>query len=213
MTARDIAIAEYTGTAVHISHVSTAGSVRAVREAKRRGINVTAETAPHYFTLTDDALKGYSTNFKMYPPLRSREDMEAVKVGIEDGTIDAIASDHAPHSSIEKDVEFDYAANGIIGLETSLSVSLKLVDEGILSLYQLIEKMSTNPATLLKIPKGTLKKGAAADITVIDLQKLWTVDREQFYSKSRNSPFHGWHLKGKAVLTMVSGAVKYSEID
>jgi len=212
MTVRDIAIAGYTGTAVHISHVSTSGSVKAIREAKKMGINVTAETAPHYFALTDDALKEYSTDFKMYPPLRSREDTEAIKAGLKDGTIDAIASDHAPHSSIEKDVEFDYAANGIIGLETSLSICMKLVDEGILSLRELIEKMSTNPAAILKIPKGTLKKGATADVTVIDTQKVWTVDREKFRSKSRNSPFHGWQLKGKAVLTIVSGTVKYSEI-
>lgn len=212
MTVRDIAIAGYTGTAVHISHVSTSGSVKAIREAKEMEIKVTAETAPHYFALTDDALKEYSTDFKMYPPLRSREDTEAIKAGLRDGTIDAIASDHAPHSSIEKDVEFDYAANGIIGLETSLSLCMKLVDEGILSLRELIERMSTNPATILKIPKGTLKKGATADITVIDPQKVWTVDREKFRSKSRNSPFHGWQLKGKAVLTIVSGTVKYSEI-
>jgi len=212
MTSRDIAIAGYTGTSVHISHVSTAGSVRAVREAKKMGIKVTAETAPHYFALTDDALKGYSTDFKMYPPLRSREDTEAIMAGLQDGTIDAIASDHAPHSTIEKDVEFDYAANGIIGLETSLSVSMKLVDEGILSLGQLIEKMSTNPAAILKIPKDTLQKGATANITVIDTHKVWTVDSERFRSKSRNTPFQGWQLKGKAVLTIVSGKVKYSEM-
>ncbi|MBN2570003.1 MAG: dihydroorotase [Deltaproteobacteria bacterium] len=212
MTARDIAIAGYTGTSVHISHVSTSGSVQAVREAKKMGIKVTAETAPHYFTLTDDALKEYSTNFKMYPPLRSIEDTEAIKTGLRDGTIDAIASDHAPHSTIEKDVEFDYAANGIIGLETSLALCMKLVDEGILSLRELIEKMSINPAAILKIPKGTLKTGAIADVTVIDPQKVWVVNIENFRSKSRNSPFQGWQLKGKAVLTIVSGSIKYSEI-
>lgn len=212
MTARDIAIAAYTETAVHISHVSTAGSVAAVREAKKQGINVTAETAPHYFALTDDYLKGYSTDFKMYPPLRSTNDAQAIKAGLADGTIDAIASDHAPHSSIEKNVEFDYAANGIIGLETSLGVSLMLVNEGVMSLGDLIARMSTRPASILKIPKGTLQAGAAADITVIDTQKVWTVDRALFRSKSRNCPFHGWELKGKAVLTIVKGAVKYSEL-
>jgi len=212
MTVRDIAIAGYTNTAIHISHVSTAGSVQAVRDAKRRGINVTAETAPHYFALTDESLKGYSTDFKMYPPLRTGSDMAAIRTGLADGTIDAIASDHAPHSSIEKDVEFDYAANGIIGLETSLAVSLLLVTEGVLSLSDLIAKMSTNPAAILKIPKGTLQVGAAADITVIDTAKAWTVDRQRFRSKGRNCPFHGWQLKGKAVLTIVDGAVKYSEL-
>ena len=213
MTTRDIAIAEYTKTAIHISHVSTAGSVQAVRDAKQRGINVTAETAPHYFALTDEALTGYSTDFKMYPPLRTGSDMTAIRAGLADGTIDAIASDNAPHSSIEKYVEFDYAANGIIGLETSLGVSLMLVHEGILSLGDLIAKMSTNPASILKIPKGTLKVGATADITVIDTHKTWTVDRERFRSKGRNCPFHGWQLTGKAVLTIVDGTVKYSELD
>jgi dihydroorotase len=210
MIARDIALAEFSNVSVHIAHVSTAESLRIIREAKKRGVMVTAETAPHYFTLTDEALKEFSTNFKMYPPLRKNEDVEAIKEGLKDGTIDAIASDHAPHSSIEKDVEFEYAANGIIGLETSLSASLILVKENVLSLSQLIEKMSTNPSGILKIPGGTLKAGSNADITVIDLQKKWIVKADTFRSKSRNTPFEGRKFRGRAVLTIVGGNVKYS---
>jgi dihydroorotase len=210
MIARDIALAEFSNVSVHIAHVSTAESVRIIREAKKRGVMVTAETAPHYFTLTDEVLKEFSTNFKMYPPLRKNEDVEAIKEGLKDGTIDAIASDHAPHSSIEKDVEFEYAANGIIGLETSLSASLILVKENVLSLSQLIEKMSTNPSGILKIPGGTLKAGSNADITVIDLQKKWIVKADTFRSKSRNTPFEGRKFRGRAVLTIVGGNVKYS---
>ena len=211
MVARDIEIAGYTGTSVHIAHVSTAGSVRLIREAKERGICVTAETAPHYFTLTDESLREYDTNFKMNPPLRTEADVTAIREGLRDGAIDAIASDHAPQSSIEKDVEFEYAANGIVGLETSLALSLKLVEEGILSLEQLILKMSANPAGILKIDKGTLKPGSDADITVIDPAKEWTVDIRNFRSQSRNSPYHGWVLKGKAAMTIVGGEIKYRE--
>ena len=211
MVIRDIRLASFTKAHVHIAHVSTAGSVQAVREARSAGINVTAETAPHYFALTDAALRGFSTDFKMYPPLRGSDDVEAVKEGLRDGTIDAIASDHAPHSSIEKDVEFEYAANGIIGLETSLSLSLKLVHAGILTINQLIEKMSVRPATILKIPRGSLKTGSDADITVIDMNKTWTVDADKFRSKGRNCPFNGWELKGKAVMTIVGGDIRYAD--
>ncbi len=211
MVARDIAIAEYTRTSVHIAHVSTAGAVRIIREAKGRGVRVTAETAPHYFTLTDETLRQYDTNFKMNPPLRTAADRAAVREGLRDGTIDAIASDHAPQSSIEKDVEFEYAANGIVGLETSLGLSLKLVEEGVLSFNQLIVKMSLNPAVILKIPKGSLKPGSDADITVIDPEKLWKVEVVAFRSKSRNSPFNGWEMKGKAVMTIVNGEIKFKE--
>jgi len=211
MVARDIDLARFTGTSLHIAHVSTAGSVRAVREAKAAGVSVTAETAPHYFTLTDEALRGFSTHFKMYPPLRGASDVEAIKEGLRDGTIDVIASDHAPHSSVEKDVEFVYAANGIIGLETSLAVSLKLVHDGTLTLQQLIEKMSVNPARILKIPKGSLAPGCDADITVIDPDRVWTVDAGAFRSKGRNCPFDGWDLTGKAIVTIVGGEIKYAD--
>ena len=209
MVERDIALADYTNTSVHIAHVSAAESVRAIRAAKARGVHVTAETAPHYFTLTDEALREFSTNAKVYPPLRNMKDVESIKEGLKDGTIDVIASDHAPHSSIEKDVEFEYAAKGINGLETSLSLSLKLVDDDILTFHQLIEKMSTNPARILKINKGTLTIGSDADLTIIDTQKSWTVNVNIFRSKSKNSPFHGWKLKGKAIMTIVGGEIKY----
>jgi dihydroorotase len=209
MVGRDIAIAEYTGTAVHIAHVSTAGAVKLIREAKRRGVKVTAEATPHHFTLTDEALRDYDTRAKVNPPLRTLADVRAVREGLEDGALDAIASDHAPHSTLEKDVEFDYAANGMIGLETSLALSLRLVEEGVLTLNQLLAKMSTNPAKILKIPKGTLKVGADADVTVIDPDEEWTVDVNRFQSRSRNTPFNGWRLRGRALFTIVGGDIKY----
>ena len=210
MIARDILIAEFTKTRVHIAHVSTAGSVRLIREAKKRGLKITAETAPHYFTLTDEALQTYSTSLKVNPPLRSADDVKAVKEGLADGTLDAIVTDHAPHARTDKELEFEYAANGISGLETSLSLSLRLVSEGVLTLPELIAAMSLNPARILNLPKGTLKAGADADITVIDPQLLWTVDVQTFCSKGRNSPFHGWEMRGKAILTIVGGEIKYA---
>jgi dihydroorotase len=209
MVGRDIAIAEYTGTAVHIAHVSTAGAVELIRGAKRRGVKVTAEAAPHHFTLTDEALKDYDTNAKVNPPLRTLADVNAVREGLKDGSLDAIASDHAPHSTLEKDVEFDYAASGMIGLETSLALGLRLVEEGVLSLNQLVAKMSTNPAQILKIQKGTLKVGADADVTVIDPDEEWTVDTRTFQSLSKNTPFNGWGLRGRALFTIVGGDIKY----
>ncbi len=212
MIQRDIALAEYTGTAIHIAHVSSAGSVRLIRDAKERGIRVTAETAPHYLFLADEDLHDYDTNKKVNPPLSARADAEKLRAGLRDGTIDVIASDHAPQSSIEKDVEFDIAANGIIGLETSLGLCLQLVEEGVISMDRLIFKMSSGPAGILKVPGGTLKDGTVADITVIDPEKKWTVNVEKFRSKSRNCPFNDWKLKGKAVLTIVGGEIKYTEL-
>ncbi len=209
MTARDILIAEYTKSHVHIAHVSTRGSVLLIREAKKRGVKVTAETAPHYFTLTDEALQTYNTNLKVNPPLRSAADVAAIKEGLADGTLDAIVTDHAPHARTDKELEFEYAANGISGLETSLALSLHLVDEGVLSLTELIAKMSLNPARILNLSKGTLETGADADITVINPQLNWTVDVKAFCSKGKNSPFHGREMKGKAVLTIVGGEIKY----
>ena len=204
-TAREILLAEYTGTPVHIAHVSTLGSVRIIREAKARGVKVTCETAPHYFTLTDDAVRGYNTNAKMNPPLREAGDVAAIKAGLKDGTIDCIATDHAPHHLDEKDVEFDAAMNGIIGLETSLPLSLNLVAEGVLTLPELVEKMACNPAKILGLGRGTLQSGAVADITVFDPAAQWTVEADKLQSKSKNSPFLGWQLKGKAVATVVAG--------
>jgi dihydroorotase len=206
-TARDVMLAEYTKSPIHIAHVSTAGSVRIIREAKARGVQVTCETAPHYFTLTDDAVRGYNTNAKMNPPLREAADVAAIKAGLKDGTIDAIATDHAPHHLDEKDVEFDVAMNGIIGLETSLPLSLKLVEEGVLNLNQLIEKMSCNPSSILGLNRGTLKAGSVADITLIDPAAEWTVDADKLASKSKNSPFLGWKVKGAAACTVLSGRV------
>ena len=212
MVARDILLAEYTRTAVHIAHVSSAGAVLIIRQAKQRGVSVTAETAPHYFSLTEEAVRGFGTNTKVNPPLRSAEDVAALKEGLKDGTIDVIASDHAPHAITDKDVEFDYASCGIVGLETSLALSLRLVEEGALSLGDLIEKMSTKPARILRIEGGTLREGSQADVTVIDTEKPWIVDASLFRSKGRNSPFQGWTLRGKAVLTIVGGAIKYREL-
>jgi dihydroorotase len=212
MAARDILIAEFTGTAIHIAHVSTAGSVRLIREARARGVRVTAETAPHYFTLTDEAVREFDVHAKVNPPLRGVEDMAAVREGLRDGTIDVIASDHAPHAVTDKDVEFDEAAFGMVGLETSLGLSFKLVSDGILTLDQLIMKMSTAPAMILRIPGGSLKTGAVADVTVIDPAAVWTVDRDRFRSRGRNTPFHGWDMKGKAVMTIVGGEIKYHQI-
>jgi dihydroorotase len=209
-TARDIMLAEYTQSPIHIAHVSTAGSVRVIREAKARGVQVTCETAPHYFTLTDDAVRGYNTNAKMNPPLREATDVAAIKAGLSDGTIDAIATDHAPHHLDEKDVEFDAAMNGIIGLETSLPLSLNLVREGVLTLNQLIEKMSCNPSNILGLNRGSLSSGVVADITVIDPQTEWTVEADRLVSKSKNSPFLGWNVTGAASATILAGNVVYT---
>jgi dihydroorotase len=205
MTARDLALAELTGARLHIAHVSTAGSIALIRAAKARGVTVTAETCPHYFSLTHEAVRGYNTDAKMNPPLRTGEDVAAIKQGLQDGTIDVIATDHAPHAADEKSGEFDYAPFGIVGLETSVGLSLRLVLEGVLTMDELIGKMSLNPALALKLPKGTLSIGADADVTIIDPDVEWTVDVNQFKSKSRNTPFKGWKLKGRAVQAIVGG--------
>jgi dihydroorotase len=209
IVARDIALAAWTGQPVHIAHVSTAGSLRSIREAKSRGIPVTAETAPHYFSLTDEAVAAFDTATKVNPPLRSRADVAAVREALRDGTLDAIASDHAPHSSLEKDLEFDNAAFGMIGLETSLSLTLALVRENVLTIAQAIEKYTVRPARILHLNKGSLSPGADADITIIDPAAAWTVDRNRFFSKSKNSPFHGWRVQGKAVYTIIAGNVVF----
>lgn len=207
MVARDIILAELTGSRLHIAHVSTAGSVRLIREAKQRGVKVTAETCPHYFTLTEEAVKGYNTMAKMNPPLRTDEDIEAVKKGLKDGVIDVIATDHAPHAMDEKAVEFDAAAFGIVGLETALGLAFKLVHEGALTVTDLVRLLSYNPATILKLEKGTLSVGADADITIIDPEVEWVVDPSGFRSKSKNTPFEGWRLKGRAIHTIVGGCI------
>lgn len=211
MVERDIALCGLTGAHLHIAHVSASQSVNAIREAKKKGLPVTAETAPHYFTLTDESVSGYNTNAKMNPPLRSVEDRNAVREGLADGTIDVIATDHAPHSSLEKDVEFDLAANGIVGLETSVSLGLRLVQDGVITLPVLIEKMSCNPARILGLERN-IKKGNVADITIIDPGVVFTVDSSSFCSLGRNTPFEGWKMKGKAVLTMVGGKIVFDNL-
>ena len=211
MVYRDLTLAALTGARLHIAHVSTAGSVAIIRLAKAMGLAVTAETAPHYFSLTDAAVLGYNTHAKVNPPLRTEMDVKSIKEALRDGTLDAIACDHAPHSSLEKELEFNAAAFGLIGLETSLGLTLKLVHEGTLNLMQAIERLSTGPARILGVAGGTLEVGVPADITLIDLNREWTVDANTFASKSRNCPFDGWTLKGKAVMTIVGGKVVWEE--
>ncbi len=208
---RNISLAEMTGAKLHIAHLSTQGSLEAVRDAKRRGLRVTCEATPHHLLLTDEAVKDYDTHTKMAPPLRSEEDRQALIDGLADGTIDAIATDHAPHHSDEKMVEFDHAPFGIVGLETAVPLCLdRLVGQKLISLARLIELLSTQPARLLGLSKGTLTVGADADITVLDLEGSSTVEPGKFRSKSRNTPFKGWELKGRAVKTIVGGKVVWS---
>jgi dihydroorotase len=211
MIFRDLALAQLTGGRLHIAHVSACGSVAIIRQAKAAGLTVTAETAPHYFHLTEEALRGYDTNAKVNPPLRGAADVAAIKDGLRDGTLDAIACDHAPHSTLEKDVEFGAAAFGLIGLETSLGLCLQLVHDRVLTISQLVAAMSANPARILGVPGGALTVGAPADLTLIDLNREWTVDARTFASKSRNCPFNGWTLKGQAVMTIVGGKIVSSE--
>jgi dihydroorotase len=209
MVARDIALAEWTGAHLHVAHVSTAGAVRHIREAKRRGVKVTAETAPHYFALTDEAVRGYRTHAKMNPPLRLSSDQEAIREALRDGTLDAIATDHAPHSQEEKEREFDHAPFGIIGLETALPLTLRLVEEKVLSVSQAVALLTIRPARILGIEGGSLSPGVRADVTVIDPEKSWVVEPEKLHSKSRNTPFAGWRLMGKVYATLVEGRVVY----
>lgn len=213
MVARDIALAELTCSGLHIAHISTRGAVELVRSAKKRGVKVTAEATPHHFTLTDEAVIGYNTNAKMNPPLRTKADIDAIKEGLKDGTIDAIATDHAPQALDEKDVEFDRAANGIVGLETALPLSLRLVSDNVLTFPELIEKLSLNPAKLLGLDgKGSLKVGANADIAIFDLNREWVVDAKELQSKSKNTPFDEWKMKGRAVKTIVAGKLVYDDL-
>lgn len=209
MVYRDIALAELTGCHIHFSHISTKESLELIRQAKRRGAMVSAETTPHYFSLTEKAVEGYRTSAKMNPPLRSEEDRRAVIDALADGTLDAIATDHAPHTELEKDVEFDLAANGIIGLETSLSLALALVRDNQIDPARLVELMSVQPARILGVPGGRLAPGDVADVTVIDPVAEFTYDAEKIVSKCKNSPFIGWDLQGRARLTIIDGKVAY----
>jgi dihydroorotase len=207
MVIRDILLAKLTGYPVHIAHVSTEGSVDFIRKAKEAGIPVTAETAPHYFSLDHTAVMGYDANAKMYPPLREPQDVEAVRKGLAEGVIDVIATDHAPHSPMEKEVEFEKAAFGIIGLQTALPLTLALVRDGVMELPAAIAKLSCNPAQILNIRGGAIEEGKEADLTIIDPHAEYLLSREIIRSKSANSPFLGKKLKGKAVLTMVKGRI------
>ncbi len=208
MVSRDLILAEMTGGKYHAAHLSTRRSVEMVRRAKARGVRITAEVTPHHFTLTDAAVADYDTNAKMNPPLRSPDDVAAVVDGIRDGTIDAIASDHAPHHINLKMLEFDRAPFGITGLETAVSLALTKLQ---LPLERLIELFSTNPQKILKVAPWGLFDGSAADLTILDLNRSWTFDVAQSRSLSRNSPFHGWQMKGKAVATIVGGRLVYED--
>jgi dihydroorotase len=209
MVARDIILARLTGGRLHIAHASTRGAVALVRQAKAEGLSVTAEAAPHHFMLTEEAVTGYNTNAKMAPPLRQLEDVEAIREGLRDGTIDAIATDHAPHHQDEKEVEFDQAANGIVGLETALPLTLRLVRDGVLSLVDAVRKLTVNPARILGLPYGTLSVGSPADLVIFDPAHAWNVLPERLRSKSKNTPFSGWEVTGKVMVTIVAGRVVY----
>ena len=212
MVERDILLArefcKKNGSRLHIAHVSTAGSVDLIRKAKAEGIPVTCETAPHYFALTEEEVEGYNTNAKVNPPLRSTKDVDAVVKGLKDGTIDAIATDHAPHTTEDKNVEFDHASSGMVGLETALPlVMTELIETGALTMKQAIQKLTTGPARVLGINKGTLKVGSDADVVIVDPENEFTVDPSKFASKSRNTPFAGWKLKGSVEVTIVGGRI------
>jgi dihydroorotase len=237
IVARNILLAELTGARIHCQHMSTAGSIALLREARKRGVTISGEACPHHFVLTDATIAGseefwakdgnalsgwgldpkpawpvYDTNFKMNPPLRSAKDREAVIEGLVDGTLEIIASDHAPHCNYEKEVEFDYAPFGITGLETELSLSLmQLYHSKRLSLMQILHKLTVAPANLLRLDRGTLKPGAIADVTLFDPERDWVFDVNDSASKSKNSPFYGWQLKGRAVMTIVAGKIVWAE--
>lgn len=212
MVYREIALAELTGAWVHICHVSCEPAVALIRQAKLRGVKVTAETAPHYFSLTDEAVGSYNTHAKMSPPLRSEFDRRAICQALADGTLDAIATDHAPHSVLEKDVEFSNAANGITGLETALPLALRLVHEGVISPGRLVELLSSFPARILGVSGGRICAGEAADLTVIDPERDFTFAASTSRSKCRNTPFDGWQFRGKAVLTIMDGRITYQDL-
>lgn len=208
MVARDILLAELTGARLHIAHISTAGAVRLVRDAKARGVRVSAEVTPHHLLLTEDAVRAFDPNTRMKPPLRTKRDTEALLEALADGTIDCVATDHAPHATAEKEGEFDRAANGIVGLETAVSLLLdRLVRPGLLPLPTLVSRLSRDPARLLGLPGGSLAPGSPADLTILDLDAEVTVDPRSFRSRSRNTPFAGWTLRGAPWKTIVAGTV------
>src|SRR2546426_1978650 len=207
MVARNLALAELTTARLHLAHLSTAGSVRMVRAPKSRGIGVTAEVCPHHFSLTEEAVRGFNPHAKINPPLRTWQDVQAIKEGLRDGTIDVIATDHAPHAVQDKQQQFAAAPNGIVGLETALPLTLALVEEGMLSLEAAVAKLTTEPARAFGLSKGSLAPGADADVVVVDPEAQWEVDPARFRSKSRNTPFAGWKVKGRVITTIVAGRV------
>lgn len=210
VVARDIALAEFTQARMHIAHISTEGSVELIRQAKKRGVKITCEATPHHFTLTDEIIRTFDTNAKVNPPLRTKKDVEAIRRGLKDGTIDCIATDHAPHSIEEKEVEFDFAPPGLVGLETALGLVItELISKRILSWTQAIAKLTVNPARILNLKGGTIKRNSPADITIIDPKASWVVDPSEFQSKSNNSPFGGRKLWGKVCCTIVEGNVVF----
>jgi dihydroorotase len=211
MIARDIALLEQTPGRLHIAHLSTANAVELVRAAKRRGLQVTAEVAPHHFTLTDAAVGGYQTNAKMNPPLRTQRDVDAVRAGLADGTIDVIASDHAPHHADDKEVEFDRAANGIVGLETTLPLALQLSRDAAVPLQRIVAALTINPARLLRLSLGTLEAGAVADVSIVDPEMSWVVEPARLHSRSKNTPFGGMPMRGRARCTIVGGRIVWPE--
>jgi dihydroorotase len=208
MVARDVLLAELTGAHIHIAHLSTAGAVRLVREAKGRGVRVTAEVTPHHLVLTEEAVRHFDPNTKMTPPLRTKRDTEVLLEALADGTIDCIATDHAPHATSEKEGEFDHAPSGIVGLETAVSVLLdRFVRPGTLALTTLVSRFTADPARLLGLRAGSLSAGAPGDVTILDLERELTIDPGRFHSRSRNTPFGGWVLRGGPAVTVVGGAV------
>jgi dihydroorotase len=211
MVAREVVLARQTGARVHIAHVSTRGSVSLLAAAKAEGLSVTAEATPHHLTLTDEAISGYDTATKVNPPLRSPEDREALRRALAEGIIDVVATDHAPHGLADKDLEFDVAANGVVGLETALPLVLQLVTEGMCSLHRAIDALTWRPARILGVPGGRLAPGDPADITLVDPKEAWTVEPDNFFSKGRNSPFRGWRLTGRVRATIVGGRTVFRD--
>jgi dihydroorotase len=213
MIFRDMVLAELTGGRCHILHVSTAGGVELIRQGIARGIPISGEACPHHFILTDESLRGFDSNFKMSPPLRTRKDVDAILAGLKDGTLSVLATDHAPHAPEKKERELDQAPNGILGLETFLPLCVThLIEPGHLDWPRMLAKMTVNPARVLGIDRGTLQPGRPADVTVIDPTARWTIDKSAFKSKSRNTPFDGWKVTGRAVVTIVGGAVKMNRL-
>jgi dihydroorotase len=206
VVARDLFLAEFTSGQYHVAHLSTAGALDLVRQGKVRKIKVTCEVTPHHFTLTDDVVRSFDTNTKMNPPLRSKDDVEAIKQGLKEGTIDVIATDHAPHSFDEKQVEYDVAPFGIVGLETAIGLALtELVGKGVLSVYELVEKLSSNPRKILHLPEIRIVEGEIANLTIVDPDAEWVVDPRKFRSKSKNTPFGGYRLTGKPLGVINNG--------